>query len=185
MNTPTLPPGWINSLTIGRGGYDFKWVIFKIISRGISCEIAIRWMPQDLTDINSLMPPGTKSLPESILTKIYCHMASVGQNDLINVRVITIETVTRKIGITEPQQLPACDQWWHLGTNVLCGITVKSLGSVFPADISRSNDIIRTLRCSIYLTRSWNGSPRASDRASLSYRQTEHWLFNTGEALSF
>ena len=46
-------------------------------------------------------------------------MASVGHSELINVRAITMESVTRKTGIIEPQQLPDCKQWQtclHKGT---------------------------------------------------------------------
>ena len=41
----------VNSLVLGRCGYNFKYVIFKYISvidvLNISCEIAMRWMPRD------------------------------------------------------------------------------------------------------------------------------------------
>ena len=47
-------------------------------SSGISYEIALRWMPLDLTDdkstlvqvINGLVPSGNKPLPEPMLTQI-------------------------------------------------------------------------------------------------------------------
>ena len=43
-----------NSLAPGRSGSNFKLVIYKLISRidilSISCETALRWMPQDLID---------------------------------------------------------------------------------------------------------------------------------------
>ena len=67
---------------------------------GISYEIALRWMPQDLTDDkstlvqarpnnsgigsgNGLVPSGNKPLPEAMLTQICHHMASLGHNELI------------------------------------------------------------------------------------------------------
>ena len=47
-------PQWVNSLSPGTYGCNLKLVIFKLKSRtdilSISCEIALRWMPQDLTD---------------------------------------------------------------------------------------------------------------------------------------
>ena len=47
-------PQWVNSLAPGRYGCNLKLVIFKLISRvdilKISCEVAIRWMLQDLID---------------------------------------------------------------------------------------------------------------------------------------
>ena len=44
----------LNSLAPGRFDYSLKLVTFKLISKinilNIFCEIAIRWMPQNLTD---------------------------------------------------------------------------------------------------------------------------------------
>ena len=44
----------INSLVPGRCGCNLKLVIFKLTARvdilSISCEIALRWMPQDFID---------------------------------------------------------------------------------------------------------------------------------------
>ena len=49
----------INSLVPGRCGCNLKLVIFKLTSRvyilNISCEIALRWMPQDLTGDKSTL----------------------------------------------------------------------------------------------------------------------------------
>ena len=45
---------YINSLAPGRFQFNFRWVIFKLSlvngGWGISYEIALRWMPLDLTD---------------------------------------------------------------------------------------------------------------------------------------
>ena len=49
----------INSLVPGICGYYIKLVIFKLVSRinilSISCEIVLRWTPQDLTDDKSTL----------------------------------------------------------------------------------------------------------------------------------
>ena len=51
-------PQWVNSLAPGRFGFNFKWVIFKFISRiailNISSEIALRRMPHNHTDDYSM-----------------------------------------------------------------------------------------------------------------------------------
>ena len=49
----------INSLAPGRFQFNFRWVIFKLTlvngGWGISYEIALRWMPLDLTDDKSTL----------------------------------------------------------------------------------------------------------------------------------
>ena len=49
----------VNSLAPGRFEQNFRWVIFKLISVtdvwGVSCKIALRWMPLDLTDEKSTL----------------------------------------------------------------------------------------------------------------------------------
>ena len=75
----TLNPS-IDSLDPGRCGSYSKNTIFKLIinnsSLGIHCLIALRWMPQNVTDEKSQLvqviqvPSGRKSLPEPILTQI-------------------------------------------------------------------------------------------------------------------
>ena len=54
-----LAPGHINSLAPGRFEGNFRWVNFKLIvvidGWCISCEIAIRWMPLDITDDKSTL----------------------------------------------------------------------------------------------------------------------------------
>ena len=49
----------LNSLVPGRCRCNLKLVIFKLTSRvaifSISCEIALRWMPQDFTDDKSTL----------------------------------------------------------------------------------------------------------------------------------
>ena len=50
---------WFNSSARGRFQQNFRWVIFKLISVtdgwGISCKIALRWTPLDLTDDKSTL----------------------------------------------------------------------------------------------------------------------------------
>ena len=49
----------INSLHPGRFELNFRWVIFKLIlvigGWGMTCEIAVRWLPLDLTDDKSTL----------------------------------------------------------------------------------------------------------------------------------
>ena len=49
----------VNSLAPGRFQFIFRWVILKLILMnggwGISYQIALRWMPLDLTDDNSTL----------------------------------------------------------------------------------------------------------------------------------
>ena len=48
-----------NSVAPGRFQFNFRKVIFKLTlvngGCGISYEIALRWMPQDLTDVKSTL----------------------------------------------------------------------------------------------------------------------------------
>ena len=52
-------PQWVNSLTPGKFEWHFRHVIFKQIlvidGWGISCEIALTWMPLDFTDDQSTL----------------------------------------------------------------------------------------------------------------------------------
>ena len=53
MHLCVTRPQWVNSLAPGGFDYSLKLVNFKLISMiniSIFCEIAIRWMPQNLTD---------------------------------------------------------------------------------------------------------------------------------------
>ena len=54
-----FPVVWVNSLAPGRFQFNFRKVIFKLTlvngGCGISFEIALRWMPQDLTDKSTLV----------------------------------------------------------------------------------------------------------------------------------
>ena len=66
-----------NSLAPGRFQFNFGKKIFKLtlVNGGwdISYEIALRWMPQDLTEDKSTLiqvPLGKKLLPEPMLTQI-------------------------------------------------------------------------------------------------------------------
>ena len=81
----------INPLTPGSGDCNLQLISFKLvfgIDFCISCEIACRWIQQDLTDEtwlvnvnigsgNGLVPTGIKPLPEPMLTKFYDKMASL------------------------------------------------------------------------------------------------------------
>ena len=50
---------WFNSLAPGNFEWNFRYLIFQIISVidgwGISCELALRWMSLDLTDDKSTL----------------------------------------------------------------------------------------------------------------------------------
>ena len=52
-------PQWVNSLAPGRFQFNFRWEIFKLTlvngGWGISYEIALRWMPLNLTDDKSTL----------------------------------------------------------------------------------------------------------------------------------
>ena len=52
-------PQWVNSLAPGSFKFEFRYVIFKPIlvngGWGISYEIALRWMPQDLNNDKSTL----------------------------------------------------------------------------------------------------------------------------------
>ena len=71
---------FINSLAPGRCNNTFRNRIFKIIiqnsSLGACCEIALRWIPQNLSwdvniaSANGLVPSGSKSLPDPLLIQI-------------------------------------------------------------------------------------------------------------------
>ena len=54
-----IKPQLINSLAPGRFWFNFRWVILKLTlvngGWGISFEIALRWMPLDLTDDKSTL----------------------------------------------------------------------------------------------------------------------------------
>ena len=55
----TYSTAGINSLALGRFEQNFRYVIFQLISVtdgwGISCKIALRWMPLHLTDHKSTL----------------------------------------------------------------------------------------------------------------------------------
>ena len=60
VSLPLVDLKWgINSLAPGKFEWNFKHVIFKQIlvidDWGISCEIALPWKPQDLTDDKSTL----------------------------------------------------------------------------------------------------------------------------------
>ena len=76
-------PYYINSLSLGKYGYDFKCLVFKCHwvtdIENISHVIVIEWMPNNHTDDNwhtevnigsgnGLVPDGNKPLPEPALT---------------------------------------------------------------------------------------------------------------------
>ena len=62
----------IKSLAPRRFQFNIREVISKLTlmngGSGISYEIVLRWMPQDLT---GLVPSGNKPFPEPMLTQIY------------------------------------------------------------------------------------------------------------------
>ena len=86
----------INPLTPGSCDCNLQLISFKLvfgIDFCISCEIACRWIQQDLTDEtwlvnvnigsgNGLVPTGIKPLPEPMLTKFYDKMASLSHSEL-------------------------------------------------------------------------------------------------------
>ena len=87
--------GTFNSLVPGRCGGNFKRIIFSHIiwysNLGAEELLPPRWIPQNLTSEKStlvqvmapcLVPPGNKPLPEPILTQIWHHIVSLGQNEL-------------------------------------------------------------------------------------------------------
>ena len=71
----------VNSLAPGRLQFNFRYVIFKLtlVNSGlcIPYEIALRWIPLDLTDDKFNIGSGNKPLPEPMLTQMYvakwCH----------------------------------------------------------------------------------------------------------------
>ena len=84
-----------NSLAPGRCSKNIELGIFKLISTihtlSISCEIALRWMPQDLLMISQhryrLWLGGVRQQAITWASDdpdLYCHMVSLGHNDLIH-----------------------------------------------------------------------------------------------------
>ena len=67
---PEQPWLKFNSLDPGKFEWNFSYVIFKHIlvidDRGISCEIALTWKPQDLTDDKSTL----------VQVMAWCHQAT-------------------------------------------------------------------------------------------------------------
>ena len=83
----------INSLAPGRFEFDIRKIIFKLTlvngGWGISYEIALSWMPQDLTDDKSTLVQvmawcrqATSHYLNSVDQDIQRHMASLGHNVL-------------------------------------------------------------------------------------------------------
>ena len=60
----------LNSLAPGKFEWNFRYLILQIISLlngwGISCELALRWMPLDLTDYKSTL----------VQVMTWCHQAT-------------------------------------------------------------------------------------------------------------
>ena len=48
----------------------------------ISCDIALIWMPQDLTNEKTILPLGITLLPEPTCTQTSVVVASLGHNEL-------------------------------------------------------------------------------------------------------
>ena len=70
MHTPIIRPQWVNSLGPGRFQFNFRLVTFKLIlvngGWDISYEIALKWMPLDLTDDKSTL----------VQVMAWCHQAT-------------------------------------------------------------------------------------------------------------
>ena len=87
----TKPSGLINSFTLRRCTCNIKWVIFKLMSRidilSISCEIHLKWMPQDLNDDKSTLVQVMAWCLQAMLSHVdpdlCCHMASLSHNEFI------------------------------------------------------------------------------------------------------
>ena len=75
----------VNSLAPERCDCNFELVIFKLISKidilGISCEIALRWMLEDLTDDWSTLVQVIATWT-SVDRDQWCHMVLLGLNEL-------------------------------------------------------------------------------------------------------
>ena len=100
-----LAPGHINSLAPGRFEGNFRWVNFKLIvvidGWCISCEIAIRWMPLDITDDKSTL----------VQVMAWCHQAPSHYLSQCWPRFLL------PYGVTRPQwvnPLGAQLVWWNL-----------------------------------------------------------------------
>ena len=89
---------FVNSLAPGRFQFNFRQVIFKLISVnggwGISYEIALRWMPLDLTgDKSTLVQVMAGAVRKQAITctnvdpDLSRHMESLGHNELITMFV--------------------------------------------------------------------------------------------------
>ena len=88
------------NMSTGKYGSNFKSVIFKLIiqnsSMGFRCLIALRWMPQDLTDEKSTLVQVIAWCHQATSHNLsqcwpgpYCHVASLGHNELRNTVQIT------------------------------------------------------------------------------------------------
>ena len=80
-------PQWVNSLAPGGFRYSLKLVYFNLISMvnilRIFYEIAIRWMPQHLTDQSTLAVRQQAITWANVDIDICRHMASLSHNELI------------------------------------------------------------------------------------------------------
>ena len=80
-----------NSLVPGRWGCNLKLVIFKLTSRvdilSFSCEIALRWMPQDFTDdkstLGQVMAWQQAIIWANVDPDVYRHMGLLSHNELM------------------------------------------------------------------------------------------------------
>ena len=77
-------PRFVNSLAPGKFEWNFRHVIFKQIlvidDWGISCEIALTWKPQDLTDDKSTLVR-QQAITWANVDPVLCrHMVSLGLN---------------------------------------------------------------------------------------------------------
>ena len=104
-----LPKRWqaINSLAPGKFEWNFRHVIFKQIlvidGWGISCEIALSWKPQDLTDDKSTL----------VQVMAWCHQATSHYLSQCWPRSLS------PYGVTWPQWVEL-SQWWHGSLMHIC-----------------------------------------------------------------
>ena len=94
----------INSLAPGKFEWNWRKVIFKLISVidgwGISCKIALRWMPLDLTDDKSIL----------VQVMAWCHQATSHYLSQCWLRSLSPYGVTRPQWVKQPKNT----LWWSI-----------------------------------------------------------------------
>ena len=95
--TPNLHHIFLNSLAPGKFEWNFRYLIFQIISvivgRVISCELALRWMSLGLTDDKSTL----------VLVMAWCHQATSHYLSQCWPRSLS------PYGVTRPQWFNGCN----------------------------------------------------------------------------